>query len=214
MICETSCVTDLIVPSLAQLCGGVQPRDEKKSKLVFWRCDVAIPTGLPAAIAASLVTLLAANTVGATGKLRNFTMGDPQTTDLTFDDCDPSTQLVTQRDLTFEDFNAIDVEDDGVTASPYYDRLFWRTVAAQQKWNFGYTTCDGKLYVYTNAAGTAFMNGILTVFQSEDRSVANKIYEVKKGTVRFQGDPLGHFPVPLIDLSLYVGANPTLAQLY
>lgn len=213
MICTNACAGETVVPTLPSNCGTPTPRDEKKSKLIFWRCDIAIPEGDEEAIAAALEDLLAAGTIGATGKLKNFQFGDPATADQSFNDCDVPEPIYTQRDLTFEDYNKFDVTP-GDIASPYFDRTFWKQlIAAGQKWNFGYTTCDGKMYLLTDADGV-FHDGKITVFKSEDRSTANKIYEVKKGTIRFLGDPESDFPVPFIDLAAQLATHPTLAELY
>lgn len=218
MICTTLCAGDTTIPSIADiLCGQIQPRDEKKSKLFIARCDVSIPTGIPSAIAASLTTLLAAGKIGASGKLKNFLFGDPQTAEQSFADCDPATQIITGRSLTFEDWNAfqtLDDEDPEIVLDEYADRTFWRTIKADGKYNWGYTTCDGKLYLFTNVPGTAFMTGTLTLIKGEDRSAANYVYEVKKGTINFLGDPEETLPAPYIDLSEHLVANPTLASLY
>lgn len=212
MICTALCVGELIVPPLPTSCGEPTPRDEKKAKLILWRCDIAIPTGDDDAIATALVDLLAAGTIGSTGLLRNFLFADPQTTDQSFADCRVAKPIYTQRDLTFEDYNAFDKDDSGNPA-PYYDRTIWRAINAGQKWNFGYTTCDGKMYLFTDADGI-FFDASFTVFKSEDRSTANKIYEVKKGTVRFLGDPEQSFPVPFLDLETMIATHPELSVLY
>lgn len=213
MICSPECAGDVLVPVITHLCGQVVPRDEKYSRLVLFRCDIAIPTGLPAAIASALADLVDDGTVGATPRLKNFSFGDPQTADVAFDDCSTPDTIITSRDLNFEDWNGFDIDNVGA-ASPYFDRAFWDTVINGGKWNFGRTTCDGKLYLFTNKAGTQFVTGRVSAFQSEDRSIANKIYEVKKGKVGFLGDPLQYFPKPFLDLASYVGTHPSLANLY
>ena len=216
MICTTECAGDVLIPSIANiLCGQITPRDEKKSKLFIARCDVGIPSGSATAIAAALTTLLAANKIGASGKLKNFLFGDPQTADQSFADCDPTQQIITGRSLTFEDWNAFqELDEEGAVTDEYADRAFWRAIKADGKFNWGYTTCDGKLYLFTNAAGTAFMTGTLSLVKGEDRTAANYVYEVKRGTINFLGDPEETLPAPFIDLSEHLTLNPTLASLY
>lgn len=218
MICTTLCAGDTTIPSIANiLCGQITPRDEKKSKLFIARCDVGIPSGNDVAVAAALTTLLAAGKIGATGKLKNFLFGDPQTADQSFADCDPTTQIITGRSLTFEDWNAFKTYDEETTTlvtDEYADRSFWRAIKADGKFNWGYTTCDGKLYLFTNVEGTSFMTGTLTLVKGEDRTAANSVYEVKRGTINFLGDPEETLPAPFIDLSEHLTLNPTLASLY
>lgn len=213
MQCTSLCAGESVIAGLPSNCGTQEPRDEKKAKLLFWRCDIAIPVGDDDAVALALSDLLAAGTIGVTGKLKNFQFSDPQSTDQSFTDCDVPEPIYTQRDLTFEDFNKFDTAPGGGIV-PYYDRNFWAGVTLSgQKWNYGYTTCDGKLYLLTDRLGT-FFDGKLTVFKSEDRGTANKIYEVKKGTIRFLGDPESGFNTPFIDLATQILTYPTLANLY
>lgn len=213
--CTAVCTADIVIPSLAQVCATMT-RNERPSKLLILTCSTAIPTGIPSAKATALAALLASGDLGATGRLSQFLFADPQTTDISYDDCSPATPVVTQRDLTFSDFNAIDVDDDGTTPLPYADRAFWRTVkAAGQKFIFGWTTCDGLLYWFTiDAAYTNPITAILQIFTSYDTTVANKSVEVKKGTIRFLGDPFDEFPEPYLDLNAVVGAQPTLKALW
>lgn len=217
MICNTACAGDVLVPSIADtLCGKITPRDEKKSKLFIARCDVGIPSGSDTAIAAALTTLLAAGKIGSSGKLKNFAFGDPAVTAQTFADCDPATDVVTGRDLSFEDWNAFPILDteSGAVITSYGDRQFWRTIKSEGKYNWGYTTCEGKLYLFMNQSKTAFMTGLLSIFKAEDRSTANMVNEVKKGKIAFLGDPEEQFPEPFLDLSQHLSLNPTLATLY
>jgi hypothetical protein len=216
MICTTACVTAITIPKIAEdNCGQIQPRDEKWSKLFLIRCDIGIPSGNDTAIAAALTTLLDAGKIGASPRLKNFAFGDPQTADQQFADCDAPAKVVTQRDLTWEDWNAFPEHDpEGGLVTEYGDRAFWRTIKKSKKFNYGRTTCDGKLYLFSNEEGTQFLTGTISIFKGEDRTVANKVYEVKKGTITFLGDPEESFPEPFIDLSQHLTLNPTLAQLF
>jgi len=213
MVCTTGCVSGITIPQLGNICDPVG-RDDCKAKLLFFRCDVAIPSGIDSAKAAALSAMLTAGTLGATPKLKDFLWADPTTTDFAFHDCAPAIPYVTQRELTGSDFNAIDVDADGDPAL-YFDRDFWATVNAGQKWNFAWTMCSGKMYLgTTDRAQTKFMNAVITAFQSEDRTLAPQCLEVKKFSVRFLGDPLKFFPKPYIDLSTQLGTYPELAGLY
>lgn len=214
MFCASECAGGVNIPSLANVCDTVL-RSECVSKLLFFTCPTEIPQGNEAALGLALAALITSGDLGATGRLRNFTFADPQTTDFAYNDCSPSVPVVTQRDLTFEDLNAIDV-DAADAAAPYNDRVFWRTILKQgQKYNFAYTTCDGLMYLMTtDESNTAFATGIITMILGFDRTLPNKCTEIKRGTVRFLTDPLAHMPVPFIDLKNVEGVSPSLKTLY
>lgn len=213
MVCSNSCVDALEIPQLGNVCEVVT-RDDCKAKLVLFRCDVAIPSGNDATKAAALDAMITALTLGATPKLKDFNWGDPQTTDFAYHDCAPAVPVVTQRELTGSDFNAIDVDSAGDPAL-YFDRDFWATVAQGQTWNFGWTTCNGLLYLAAQDRDyTKFMTAVISAFQTEDKTLANKCMEVKKFIVRFLGDPMKYFPKPYLDLSTQVGTYPSLLSLY
>jgi hypothetical protein len=213
MVCSSSCVSGILIPQLGNICS-VTTRDDCKSKLVLFRCNLSIPSGSEAAKAAALDAMITAKTLGATPKLKDFNWGDPQTTDFAFHDCAPAVPVVTQRELTGSDFNAIDVDDAGA-ASLYFDRDFWSGVTAGQYFNFGWTTCNGLLYLGAQDRNyTKFMTAVMTAFQAEDKSLPNKCMEVKKFILRFLGDPLKHFPKPYLDLSAQTGTYPNLLSLY
>lgn len=209
MVCTTDCVSSITIPDLTDVCGDIIPREEIPSKLVIFRCDVTPPSGSSSAIATALEGLLSAGTMGVTGKLKNFVWGDPTTANTSFADCIPESPKITARTLTWDDYNAMDVDDNG-DPYPYFDRDFYKTFCNNPgKYNFGWTTCEGLLYVCLNKAGTAFLTGTHYAFQTEDRSQTDKVYEVKKGTITFLGDPKS-WAKPLIDLS----AHSTLRGLY
>lgn len=213
MICTDNCVIGLDAVQLPDNCGDVVKRNEVKSKLLAFRCDVALPTGTGNAIADAIEAMINAKTLAWTGKLRAFDFADPETTDITDADCLPSYPQVTGRVLSFEDLNTYEVDDAG-GASPYYDRDFWANLVQNRKWNWAFTTCDGQLYPLLLPDGTNWMTGILTAFRTDDKAVANQRLEMKKGHVKFLGDPLAIFPKPLINLSDYVVSNPLVAQLF
>lgn len=213
MVCTSGCVSGIEIPQLGNICS-VTTRDDCKSKLLLFRCNLSIPSGDDAAKAAALKAMLAAGTLGATPKLKDFNWGDPQTTDFAFHDCAPAVPVVTQRELTGSDFNAIDVDSAG-DPSLYFDRDFWQTVSQGQYFNFGWTTCNGLLYLGAQDRNyTSFMTAVLTAFQAEDKTLPNKCMEVKKFILRFLGDPLKHFPKPYLDMVPQLGAYPELAALF
>lgn len=211
MYCSTECISGLSAPNMGINCS-MERRNDCPAKLILFRCDVAIPTGEGAAVATALAGLLTAATMGATGLLKDFVWGDTATAEQRFADCGPAETLVTGRELTFSDYNASDKASDG-TARPFADRQFWRTVMSKKgAWNVGWTTCSGKLY--TASANGVFMPANIHVFQADDRSTEGQCIEVKRGVIRFNGDPLATFPEPLIDLSKYLVENPELEALY
>jgi len=213
MVCSTTCVDAIEIPQLGNICA-VTPRNERKSKLILFRCNLSIPSGIASAKATALDAMITAKTLGATPKLKDFVWGDPQTTDFAYHDCAPAVPIVTGRQLTGSDFNAIDVDSAG-SASLYFDRDFWEAITAGQYFNFGWTTCDGLLYLGAQDRNyTKFMTAVLSAFQTEDNSLANQSLEVKKFVLNFLGDPLGHFPKPYLDLSTQVGSFPSLLSLY
>lgn len=217
MFCNNSCANNATLPLLTQLCG-IGTREEVPAKLVLIRCDVAVPTGgNDAALAAALDGLLTAGTMAVSGHLKNFLWGDPSTAAVSYADINPEEDIVTGRELTFDDYNTFNV-DPTLSNAPYYDRVFWATVTSGSLWNFGYTTSDGKLYLFTNAAGNEFLTGKLSIYRGEDRSQAGKVIEVKKGKVKFLTDPLqfasANSGKPFLDLAAQVAAYPSLRDLY
>lgn len=214
MVCSTSCVGTISIPQLPAGCGTTITRDDCKAKLVLFRCDSEIPTGDDATIAAALDTLMTDGAMGYTPKLKDFNWGDPQTTDFQFVDCMPPVPVITQRELTGTDLSALDTDADGNPAL-YFDRDFWASVTAGQYFNFGWTTCGGQLYLASKDRNyTKFMTAVMTVFQTEDRTLPNQCMEVKRFILRFMGDPLSHFPKPYLDLTTQIATYPQLANLY
>lgn len=211
MLCTTTCVSSTTLTNMRPQCKVIQ-RFDCFSKLIMWRCDVAIPTGTASAIATALEALLTAGTIGVSPALRNIQWADPQASELILSDCQPTQEIFVSRDLTFEDVNAIDLTPGTATANAYLDRTFWSTIYNNSIWNYSITTCSGKMYNLTNSAG-AFTNGTFSIYQTVEKMEQGQCYEVKKGKVKFIGDPIS-LKTPYIDLAAYTTSNPGLVGLF
>jgi hypothetical protein len=183
------------------------------SKIIFWRCDIAQPTGTASAIATALETLLTAGTVGVSPILRNIVWGDPNSAELILSDCQPAQEIYTARELTFEDAGGIDLTPGTVTSNPYLDRVWWNNIYQNSIWNYSITTCSGKMYNLTQSNGTTMANGTFSIYQTVEKVEQGVCYEVKKGKIKFIGDPIS-MKLPYIDLSLFTSSNPGLVGLF
>jgi len=56
-------------------------------------------------------------------------------------------------------------------------------------------------------------NGTFSIFQTVEKVEQGVCYEVKKGKIKFIGDPIS-MKIPYIDLSLYTTSNPGLVGLF
>ena len=188
MLCVSTCVSSNTLTNMRPQCKVVQ-RYESWSKIIFWRCDIAIPTGTASAIATALETLLTAASIGVSPALRNIQWGDPTSSTLNLSDCQPEQEIFTAREITFEDVNAIDVTPGTATANPFLDRSFWKNIYNNSIWNYSITTCSGKMYNLTNDADK-MANGTFSMFQTGERIEQGVVYEVKKGKIKFIGDQI------------------------
>lgn len=194
MVCPTACADiDLISIPADVVCDEVPLRENGVSKLGFFLCSTSLPSPLTCA---NLEPLVTAKSVVFTQGLSDVTFSEPQTEDIKIDDCSPSLIRVVGRTLTFNDKRRIRIPaiaDPATPANDYFDRDFYKNkqqLALQLRFMIVY--CDGTIEVPKDTNGDP-LSATFNIYRDQDRNQNGNIetiYEVKRATIQFKGDPL------------------------
>lgn len=195
-ICSADCTDiDLIPNPGAGLCDPNPRRKRSLFKIGFYLCSTTLPTPLTCA---SLETLMESNAIVWTSPLQGVTFAEPQLADVRLNDCDPASQFVVGRELTFNDHYKVTIPASGtdpvIPANPFGDLEFWKNkkqLSLQLRVIFLY--CDGSIEIPKDDDGKPLASTFLIYRDYERVTEGNdeNIYEVKRGVIRFKGDPLG-----------------------
>lgn len=174
-------------------------------RIMFYKCDIALPKPLTCA---NLEPLFTSGAVTVSNLLANVEIGDPTFADRVLSDCLPLAKVVENREVTFEDRLAVDVDNLGA-ASPFADWAFWENKRENSlRLNYAFVMCDGSLIIprsYGNDTGLAATFQVSINY--EKLTTGQGAIEFKKGSILFVGDPFD-FKAPELNLN----DCPTLAQ--
>lgn len=197
--CPSNCEDDTLVQNPAAPCD-LPVRKDGIDRIGFYACGTSLPEPWDCNAIAALID---SNVVAISGQLRNVAFADPVTEDLTVADCNGTTSLVTERVMTFEDLVAVSKAN----TSPLFgidtfaDYEFWKDKKSKKfTLRYFFIYCSGAVRVPRESDGTP-MQGTFDMFVSYERQgTGNAAYtlEIKKGTIKFKGDPLD-FVKPELD---------------
>lgn len=178
---ETSCTTSkrMLIPN----------------RFMFYPCSV----DLPSPIQGNIAPLFEDGTIVATSSLRNFTLNDPTTQDLSLTDCDPAFRLVTGREITFQDTIAISYPSGSpATYNEYWDYYFWLDkIQNQLKVRVMIAYCNGDVRIPIDENGDPLTVTLHGFINYDAAGVAGgKRLEFKQFSMLFNGDPLAFNVVP------------------
>lgn len=189
--CPSDCANNTLVQNPPAGCD-LPVRKGGIDRIGFYSCGIDLPTpwNCPA-----IEALLDSNVVAISGQLRNVAFADPVTEELVVADCRPTTSFVTERVMTFEDV----VIATKANTSPLFgedkfaDYDFWSDKKSKKfTLRYFFIFCDGSVRIPRDADGNP-MEGTFDMFLSFERQgTANAAYtlEIKKGIIKFKGDPL------------------------
>lgn len=198
--CPEDCVDNELVPNRGDNCE-LQVRKRNIDRIGFYPCSITLPAPFDCT---ALETLKDNNQLVFTNPLANVEIADPEYDEQLIADCMPALQIVTNRTLTFQDKIKIDIPASSspvADAIPFYDYDFWGDKMEKRAiLRYLIVYCDGTVEVPKDTNGNP-MEANLNVFRSYERQGSggnSYILEIKKGELRFKGDPLG-FNKPEVD---------------
>jgi hypothetical protein len=217
-LCPAQCTDVTLTPMPA---GSCEPKRRKRGlkRLIMFPCSLDLPSPLTCD---NLLALVESNQVVISNDLVNSEFADPEIESYQISDCSPSIDEVVGRVLTVEDHIAVDLVE-GISGSQAFgDLRFW----GNKKKNalvlrYGFVWCDGTLeipreYAEPRESG-APLAATLNVFRVPVRTTTgnqNNIYEIKRATINFKGDPLALTEDYAPDLDLNESGCEDLAQLF
>lgn len=201
-ICPANCTDiELVDNPGAGLCEADPRRKRSLYKIGFYKCSTVLPSPLTCA---NLETLITSKALVFTSPLEGVAFAEPQIAERKLNDCDPTSQIVVGRELTFNDRYKVTIPaipgDPGVKEDKYADLAFWKNkkdLSLQLRVVFLY--CDGSIEIPKDDDGKPLSSTFL-IYRDYERvteGTDENIYEVKRGTIRFKGDPLSFNPPDL-----------------
>lgn len=207
-ICPANCANiELIANPVTGVCDAAETRERGIYKLGFYLCNTPLPSPLTCT---ALNTLVTSGAVVFSSPLSNVTFGEPEFEDIKMNDCEPAIQRIVGRTLTFNDKYKVTIpgipaegETPAVPENRYGDLLFWgNKMEARLSMRVIILYCDGTMEVPKDKNGNPLSSTFLVYrdFERQGTGTNETIIEVKRGTIRFKGDPL-QFREPDLDLN-------------
>lgn len=129
-------------------CADNKPRDVSPNRLIAWRCDLVFPTtGTEAAYCTFVNAAFTAGQAMDLGRIYVFDPTTPASVTIPSPICGAEQTIRGGRTLIFDLNDGLDVDYTGA-ASPYYEcDLLGKLERESGKWNFGFLSCDGDLFL-------------------------------------------------------------------
>lgn len=201
------CLLGCAGPTLLQQplnCVVNQRLDSTISRLIFFACQTQLPSPITCE---NIMPLFESGAFIATSPLANITLADPTTEDVIYNECAPAYKKTVGRDLTFEDHYAVSETQSSpatspATSNPYFDYTFWDSLVNQfTQLRCGIVYCNGDVRIARNLSGFPMTFNLQAFISYQKPSTQGAGWvEFKKGTISFQGDPLGGFLPPDFNL--------------
>lgn len=201
-LCPEQCADFEIVEIKSSSCK-LEYRKTNIRAVGFYKCDVVLPKPLTCAN----ITPLMAPTDPATptalvfsNELVNVAIGEPVTEERKMSDSRPPENEVVEREITFEDRIKVDVNAAGASA-PFADYDFWKDKKEHRyQLNFLFVMANGDLIVPREPDSNQGLSASFDVFINYETLARGGAIEFKRGSLRFQGDPLA-FNKPEMNLN-------------
>lgn len=192
--CPINCVDELIANPEDNCI--LEVRRKTLSRISFFACSTDLPDPITDE---AIAELYEQGQIVISSELANLAFGDPTYEDVPISDCRPNLQILTARELTFEDRVAISI---GSPVNGYFDYDFWQDkISKQANLNFILHYCDGDSVIARNEQGgllTARITGYLN--WQVPTTKGNTNIEFKRLSITFNGDPLGFYNKPEFNL--------------
>lgn len=172
--------------------------------LLVGQSEVAIYAALNAMLAESPAI------IGYTGLLGAVELPDPQSLVENLSDCDPASEIVGARDITFNDYNGYDTNSSG-TVSPYWEYDMYNTLNKNaSNYAFFHVDCNKDLWLYYKKVGSTYVKlpSSFYGYKTTEKVTLNNqtlFKQVIKGKLSFIGDPMGFDVKPLVNLANATG---------
>ena len=165
-----------------------------------------------AAVYSALNTMLAVypNVIGYTGLLSGVEFVDPQSLVENTADCNPGTETVGARDITFNDYNGYDVDGSG-TATPYWEYDMYDTLNKNgSNYVYFHVDCNNDLWLYYKEVNGEYYplgSSFYAYKTMEKTTLGNSTVckQVIRAKISFIGDPINLAVKPLVNLNNATG---------
>lgn len=188
MVCATNCGSiDLLAPITS---CELKERVTAPSRLHFIACDADLPDPLSGAIAA----LYSSGSVVVSPPLGGWDFSEPDYVDTNISTCSPVKRTIVSRTLKFTDRTSVSaMTGSPATLDKFADLPFWADkIAKNGLYYVAIEHCNGDVYLPRTSSGqliTATLDGYVD-YEVKDES-SNYIVQVKRFTLKYQGDPFG-----------------------
>lgn len=197
-VCPSTCADPTLISNPTTNCVATQ-RLIIPARIAFFPCTV----DLPDPIEGNIKPYFDDGTIVVSSKLRNFTFNDPTFQDLSTNDCSPALSIISGREITFEDTEAITF---GVSSplvlNPYWDYAFWESILANQMMVRAMIIyCDGDVRIpkLNGQYATVSMSGYIN-YDAAGTPGGGRM-EFKRLSMKFNFDPINFSVTPAFNLT-------------